>query len=389
MFFLYFSERVGFDQALTLGAVYYIAVVVLEVPSGYFSDRVGRRPTLLIASAGMLLASLGFLLADSWWPLVGCQALLAAGIAFQSGSDSALLHDSLAALDRRDEYAAAEARARTVSMIALSASCLAGGALGSMDLELPYVLAAIAACSALLIVSRMTEPPPEVETPGALCSAPGSALSRGLADPVLRWLLIWYVLAFTLAHVPYEFTQPWIRLLGDTDVGAWIAKGDRTPMTSGVIAALSMFGGALGAMVSMRVAIRLGLPTLLLLSNAIQVVIIAGLALALHPLVLMLILGRSIAMSLTHAPLMAAIAPRVRSVHRATWLSIQSLAGRLGFSMVLWVLAGQVNASLDWTSLQGVLIVTGVVGGALAGAVWWLAPGEIRRSVTVSPDSRA
>jgi MFS family permease len=37
------------SRVLRLEAIYYIAVVILEVPSGYFSDRFGRRQTLLIA----------------------------------------------------------------------------------------------------------------------------------------------------------------------------------------------------------------------------------------------------------------------------------------------------------------------------------------------------
>lgn len=37
------------SRVLRLEAIYYIAVVFLEVPSGYFSDRFGRRQTLLIA----------------------------------------------------------------------------------------------------------------------------------------------------------------------------------------------------------------------------------------------------------------------------------------------------------------------------------------------------
>ena len=153
VFFLYFSERVGFDEALRLGAVYYAAVVLVEVPSGYLSDRIGRRPTLAIACAALLAAYVGFVVAEGVAALLVCQALLAAGIAFQSGSDSALLHDSLAALGRADGYERAEARARTVQMLALGLSCLVGGALGSVALALPYALAALAAGTALAIAA--------------------------------------------------------------------------------------------------------------------------------------------------------------------------------------------------------------------------------------------
>lgn len=410
VFFLYFVERTGFDQALTLAAIYYLAVVILEIPSGYLSDRVGRRPVLLMSCACLLLASAGFVLATAWWTLAICQTLLAGAMAFRSGSDSALLHDSLAALGRTSEYGAREAQARTVSQLALAASCLLGGGLGSVDLRLPYAFGALAAFVALLLVWSMREPPSDdaVETgsgdssgaattanPAAesaarstASSAAGAspdddaargALARGLGDPLLRWLLLWYVLAFCLAHVSYEFYQPWIRLLGDTDIGRWLAGGDKAPVVSGVTSAVVMVGGALGAMVSMRLAARMRLSSLLLLANILQLIIIVSLAVALHPVLLLFIFGRNFAMSMTHAPVLAAIAPRVRSRHRATWLSIQSFVGRLGFSVVLFVLSGHVDAALDWPSLSRVLLSTAAVSGLLVVVVWWFGPRQEER----------
>lgn len=385
IFFLYFVERTGFDQALTLAALYYLAVVILEVPSGYLSDRIGRRPVLLVSNACLLLASVGFVLTTAWWALLVCQTLLAGAMAFRSGSDSALLHDSLAALDRTEEYGEREAQARTLSQFALAASCLLGGALGSVDLRLPYALGALAAFAALLLVCLMREPPAD-DHPGGTSASPVTddtrgALTLGLADPLLRWLLLWYVLAFCLAHVSYEFYQPWIRLLGDTGIGRWLAGGDKAPMVSGVTASMAMMGGALGAMVSMRAASRLSLSTLLLLANILQLIIILGLAIALHPALLILVFGRNFAMSMTHAPVLAAIAPRVRSRHRATWLSIQSFVGRLGFAVTLFVLSGHVDASLDWPSLSRVLLSTVAVSGLLIALVWWLGP---RKDLSVS-----
>jgi len=362
-------------------------VVILEVPSGYLSDRVGRRPVLLMSCVCLLLASAGFVLATTWWALVVCQILLAGAMAFRSGSDTALLHDSLAALGRTAEYGAREAQARTVSQLATAGSCLLGGGLGSVDLRLPYAVGALAAFVAVLLVWSMREPPPvddEVAGGGAEPigdvitltddDAARGALARGLGDPLLRWLALWYVLAFCLAHVSYEFYQPWIRLLGDTGIGQWLAGGDKAPVVSGVVAAVVMLGGALGAMASMQLAARMRLSSLLLLANILQLTIIVSLAIALHPVLLLLIFGRNFAMSMTHAPVLAAIAPRVRSRHRATWLSIQSFVGRLGFSVVLFVLSGHVDAALDWPSLSRVLLATAAVSGLLVVLVWWFGP---------------
>ena len=60
-----------------------------------------------------------FLAADTFADFVVAQVFIAAGIAFQSGSDSALLIDSLKALGRESEYARREARAHRFAMTAL------------------------------------------------------------------------------------------------------------------------------------------------------------------------------------------------------------------------------------------------------------------------------
>ena len=84
VFFLYFSSVLPVDQVLRLEAIYYMGVVLLEVPSGYFSDRVGRRLTLLIAAGCWVAGCALFTVSDSWWPFVAAQLLLAAGMAQSS-----------------------------------------------------------------------------------------------------------------------------------------------------------------------------------------------------------------------------------------------------------------------------------------------------------------
>lgn len=198
------------------------------------------------------------------------------------------------------------------------------------------------------------------------------AIAVRLGDRVLLWLLVWYVLAFALAHVPYELYQPWIRVLGEggSELGRWIAGGDRAPIVSGIVMSLSLFGGMLGAMVSLAVARAVRLPTLLLIANAIQLLIVAMLAVWLHPAALALVFFRNFGMNMTHAPLMAAIAPRIGSSERATWLSLQSFAGRLGFSLVMFALSSYVSDSIEWFVLSQTLLITVIVGSVIATVVW-------------------
>jgi MFS family permease len=63
VWFLYFQNVLSATAAILLYAVYDVAATLLEVPSGYMSDRLGRKKTL-IASAiaglgGSLLVAVG------------------------------------------------------------------------------------------------------------------------------------------------------------------------------------------------------------------------------------------------------------------------------------------------------------------------------------------
>lgn len=84
VFFLFFNERVSLREVLLLEAIYYAAVVVLEVPSGYVSDRYGRKRTLAISAACLLLAYMVFFQATTFlWlaiarPTSRCRASRAA-----------------------------------------------------------------------------------------------------------------------------------------------------------------------------------------------------------------------------------------------------------------------------------------------------------------------
>ena len=65
------------------------------------------------------------------------------------------------------------------------------------------------------------------------------------------------------------------------------------------------------------------------------------------------------------APLNAAVVPRLESAHRATYLSIQSLLGRLAFSGALVTLSVYAGQEANWAVLSHTLTLCG--GFALVG----------------------
>ena len=129
-----------------------------------------------------------------------------------------------------------------------------------------------------------------------------------------------------------------------------------------------MFGGAIGARASIAWQSKLGLIGVLAVAMLIQLGIVAAMAIAISPLVLALVCARNFPMALVHAPVRAAIAPRIQRAQRATYLSLQGLAERLFFALLLLGLASglEKGAPIAESTLLGILTSTLWIGIAAA-----------------------
>jgi len=354
------------DQVIQLSAVYYLSVFVLEVPSGYFSDQIGRRTTLMLAATSLIASYCCFIIGAGFWWFAAGQFLLAAGIAMQSGTDTAFHYDSLKALGRESEYAQREANAEQWGLIMLAIATLSGGALGLIDLRLAYVFSLCSAITMAAMVWLFVEPIHADEStalPQSFIKVVLSCFAR-LRDPILGWIFLIVIVLYALAHIVYEFYQPYITLL---QLPVFEASS-YAPLISGVVISISMFGGAIGARVSISLQSKLGLVGLLAVAMFIQTGIVAAMAIAVSPIALVLVCARNFPMSLVHAPVRAAIAPRITRTQRATYLSLQGLSERLFFALLLLGLASGLDkgAPVDETTLLDILTSTLWIGIAAA-----------------------
>ena len=122
IWFLFFQNRLSAGEAILLYAIYDIGTTVLEVPSGYMSDRMGRRFTLIASMVAGIAATVLLAVGDGFLVFALAQVFLGASAAFASGTDSALLYESLAATGRQSDIERQEIRAWRFSFTALAVS---------------------------------------------------------------------------------------------------------------------------------------------------------------------------------------------------------------------------------------------------------------------------
>ena len=380
IFFLYFNAHVTLEQVLLLEAIYYGSVALLEVPSGYFSDTVGRRITLLLSTLTLTGAYALFSFGDSFMIFAAAQVLLAAGIAFNSGTDTSFHYDALCDADATDEYDRREARIARNAFLAGAGSALIGGLLGAVDLSWAYLASLVVAASSIVVVLMLREPTRHDAPPDASRALVGqlSTLLGYFRNTRLRWVFAFSVLMTVLVHVPYEFYQPYLRLMfeqfTDADGAAlpWLSS-NATPISAGIHACAAMLIGAWCASQSVRFRDRFGLRTTLLTAYAVQVLQIALMAMVLHPLVAVVLVTRSAPRAIAAAPVNAATAPLLTQRTRATWFSLQSLVGRISFGLTLLGLSQIARLGTDddlgtWAPLSNMLGAATFLG-VLAGLV--------------------
>ena len=360
VWFLFFQTQLSAAEALLLYAIYDVGTTVMEVPSGYMSDRLGRRPTLIAAAiagcAGAGLIAVG----DSFAVFALAQVLLGASAAFASGTDNALLYESLSLAGRQDEVEHQETRGWQFSLTALALSAFIGGVMAQLSFGFAFAAGAAAMAIACVIAFKFTEPSHTTPTGDHLQFTQHWRLfCNAVGQPVLLWLFSLSVLMYGFSHIPFVFGQPFIaEALGKV---GWQTEA---PMVSGSVSALMMIVSVIASLYAIRLRQRIGLPALLLLAFGIQIGLIAVLAITNSVFAIAVLFLRMVPNSLSRPFIIARMQPLLTDAGRATFLSVQSFAGRLLFAAtLLWA---------SWSIPEGTEMAYGDIRQTLA---WYVVAG--------------
>lgn len=157
--FLFYQENgMGTQELFILKAAYSFAIVILEIPSGYIGDIWGRKNSMLI---GSILGTVGFgiyCVTSGFYGFLIAEIILGVGQSFISGSDSALLYDSLLEAKQEGQYLKNEGRLISVGNYAEAIAAPIGVALAAISLRTPYFFQTLIAFSAVPAALTLREP---------------------------------------------------------------------------------------------------------------------------------------------------------------------------------------------------------------------------------------
>lgn len=234
IFMLFWESRgLSFFERLALGGLYSAVVILVEVPTGVFADRIGRRRSMLIGALTMVASCLLATRASSFGAFAIAETLGAVSLALCSGADSAYLFDFLHTHDRVHEYARRESTASAWHLMGSAVAFAGSGLLADVDLALPYLVTAGVASIAAVVACLLHDdspPAPSERAPAAQVLRSWGAQMRAAIGEVrgnarLAWMVGYSAVVFVLLRATIYLYQPYLkeRGLGLVSIGLLFA----------------------------------------------------------------------------------------------------------------------------------------------------------------------
>tara|TARA_B100000809_G_scaffold31652_2_gene27575 strand:- start:6988 stop:8139 length:1152 start_codon:yes stop_codon:yes gene_type:complete len=158
-----FYEENGLTIAdlFIIQSIYSVTIAVIEIPSGYVADVLGRKNSMIIGMffgfVGMVVYSLSF----GFEGFLIAALCLGIGQSFISGSDTALMYDSLVQLNRSNEFIKLEGRTISMGNFAEALAFILGGLLAEISLRTPFYFQVGIAFIGFLVTMLLVEPKTE------------------------------------------------------------------------------------------------------------------------------------------------------------------------------------------------------------------------------------
>jgi len=212
---LFWKDQIGLtlSEILLLQAIFSVATVVMEYPSGYLSDRLGYRFSLLLASLLGISGWLTYTLAGDFLTVMLAEILLGVSYAFVSGADSALLFETLRSQGREEEYLHHDGRMTAWAQGGEAAGAIGAGVLYAWLPLLPFLLQVAVWTVAWLICRRLQEPAAHLPEPVVShWREAREIVKRALVTvPALRWTLLLGAVLGLASFFPVWLIQPYMQ----------------------------------------------------------------------------------------------------------------------------------------------------------------------------------
>jgi len=215
---VFWKDQIGLSlsEILLVNVFFSTANLLMEYPSGYVSDRLGYRLALVIACVFGMGGWTAYLFAHSFWDVIGAELLLGVCYAFISGSDNALLYETLREHGRGELYTRCDGRMAGWAQIGEAGGALCAGLMYVTNPLLPFMVQIGVWATALAVALSLREP--KADKGPKIASHLSEALRIGryglTENKLLRATMVLGVLLGLASFYPVWLVQPFMQQTG-------------------------------------------------------------------------------------------------------------------------------------------------------------------------------
>jgi MFS family permease len=203
---IYFSQVTGsFTLGMSIFSITMVSSALFEIPTGVFSDRIGRRKTVIYGGFSSVLYSVFYAVGQSFWILAVGAVLEGLSRSFYSGNNDALLHETLSQTNDEHQYEEFLGRVSAMFQFALATSAILGGILATWSFPLIMWLSVIPQLLCFVLAFRLKEPRMHTNRSGNIYHHLKTAYKNFLSNKKLRLLSVASISGYAFGEAAYQF----------------------------------------------------------------------------------------------------------------------------------------------------------------------------------------
>lgn len=219
---VYFAYVTG-SYALAMGALaaMHVFAGLFEVPTGVFSDRIGRRATMIVYHLAFTLGTLVMYLATSAELIFVATAVMGFGMAMRTGAVSAYVYENLETLNRVDSFKKYEGDRQAYGRWGLVASGILGTAvIYFFDIQTAVLITVFAYAASVLLTLWLSDVRVIEKGKGNVYADLSDAWRLFRTDESLRNISLGRIIAQGAGNIEYRFRS----LLFTTIMPEWLVN---------------------------------------------------------------------------------------------------------------------------------------------------------------------
>lgn len=203
---IYFCNVSGsYALGASIFGIVMLASAIFEVPTGIWSDRIGRKHTIIMGSVARAIAFILYAIGLSYWWLVAGAILEGLSRSFYSGNNDAFLHDTLADDGVEQDYDEHLGKSMASEHLGIAISAMLGGIVATYSYTYLMWLSVIPQLLLILVSFSFISAKSRRQTGSNIYAHLKEAISLFIRNKKLRALSLADAISFSTGEVSFQF----------------------------------------------------------------------------------------------------------------------------------------------------------------------------------------